>query len=713
MPDPTVFEIYFNKIDSYEQQINDLFENANESLKKIKHFNSVADMKADTTLLNTYYVKTLGYYEANDGGGANYLIREATENDVEDNGAIHILNNGLVAELIIDNVLNIKQLGCKENDENFDNIPLINKGTKFMYEKKEGGKVFIPKGTFYCKPNLGFIYIQPNTTYFGLGDVSILKVASNTGLYSKIFGDYLRENVNDPIQNNVIFKDFCIDGNLENNTINEVPSDSSTSMIAINTGRNNVNCRIEDMTIYTNGIWAIIMHGQNSIIKNNKIYFKQKYISTFYDVSSICFEGNNFVVENNLIEALEDTILVPNTAIECHGNNNRILNNHCLKYNTGVITIPLQLGTCGVNGNDNIVAQNRIVAKNIGISIWKGKSGECKRNKYINNQIFMLSGGKQGIYFTYENEGSIACEDIEILNNTITFYERIINENPISGYNGISCCNVNKIKNCTIENNVINECGGNGIVLKLYNSGDFADLEHENIYIKNNILNNVYVPFSLSTGIKNVVITDNIIYQEEAFETIGDNMKTALNSDGGNAKNFTFKNNKVITPKTLKPFYPRINANNLGAAIDFRETKNIFLEENNSSNEIPFIYKLDYTQKAKNIQYGNYYNDNGTLKKSQGATLGTLKTNEGNDVVITEWVSNTHIVVNDATNIYPENIIGLSDKFNNSYVPVSHVIGNHVFINGNLIVNFSLKSNYTASDVINEVVDFRAYSTNV
>lgn len=66
----------------------------------IKHHNSVSNMKLDTTLENAYIVQTLGYYAANDGGAADYKIREKTEDDVEDGRSIHFLDNGLVAELI-------------------------------------------------------------------------------------------------------------------------------------------------------------------------------------------------------------------------------------------------------------------------------------------------------------------------------------------------------------------------------------------------------------------------------------------------------------------------------------------------------------------------------------------------------------------------------------------------------------------------------------
>ena len=76
-------------------------------------FDTVADMKDATNLVAGSYAHTLGFDSINDGGGAFYYITNsgvANEMDV-------IAVDTLYANLIIENTLNIKQLGAVTNTE--------------------------------------------------------------------------------------------------------------------------------------------------------------------------------------------------------------------------------------------------------------------------------------------------------------------------------------------------------------------------------------------------------------------------------------------------------------------------------------------------------------------------------------------------------------------------------------------------------------------
>lgn len=80
--------------------------------KKTYHFNSVAEMKACSKLKNGDCVQTLGYYSANDGGGATYQIVNDTSL-VDDGGSVHAITNGLRAKLVVEGTIYVKQFGAK------------------------------------------------------------------------------------------------------------------------------------------------------------------------------------------------------------------------------------------------------------------------------------------------------------------------------------------------------------------------------------------------------------------------------------------------------------------------------------------------------------------------------------------------------------------------------------------------------------------------
>ena len=90
-------------------------DNAEAALDLIKEkatwFNNVAAMKAAAGLQVGMLAGTKGYYSINDGGSSIYAIRVKTQDDVDDGGSIIILDNGNVAELITEGIVNVKQFG--------------------------------------------------------------------------------------------------------------------------------------------------------------------------------------------------------------------------------------------------------------------------------------------------------------------------------------------------------------------------------------------------------------------------------------------------------------------------------------------------------------------------------------------------------------------------------------------------------------------------
>ena len=69
-------------------------------------FDTVADMKTATNLINGSFATTLGYYNVDDGGSSVYKIVES-----EPSSYYETLDSGLYAQLIIDGSINTKQFG--------------------------------------------------------------------------------------------------------------------------------------------------------------------------------------------------------------------------------------------------------------------------------------------------------------------------------------------------------------------------------------------------------------------------------------------------------------------------------------------------------------------------------------------------------------------------------------------------------------------------
>lgn len=114
-------------------------------------FDTVADMQASTNLIEGSYARTIGYYSANDGGGALYKIKSST-GVTADEAFIVTVNDDLVAEMVIENdTVNFRQLGAKsEEDTSYAHTDCKNYLEKYMNKLDNIGNdtisLFIPAG---------------------------------------------------------------------------------------------------------------------------------------------------------------------------------------------------------------------------------------------------------------------------------------------------------------------------------------------------------------------------------------------------------------------------------------------------------------------------------------------------------------------------------------------------------------------------------------
>lgn len=159
------------------------------------YVNNISELKALTNLKAGDVVKTLGYYEVNDGGAGLYSIREKSESDVEDAGAIHFVGS-LVAELIIKEVMNVKQFGAKGDGKSNDTLPIqtcINKCSN----------IYIPAGEYMVAAKGGNTYFDfleggisiGSNKRIKLDENAYLKAITNGYYYYRLICVYHAENV--------------------------------------------------------------------------------------------------------------------------------------------------------------------------------------------------------------------------------------------------------------------------------------------------------------------------------------------------------------------------------------------------------------------------------------------------------------------------------------------------------------------------------------
>lgn len=110
--------------------------NANAQSINIRTFPNVESMKQANNLKTGGLIKTQGFYQSGDGGGADYVIVDDIGEDEADEASIITLQKGLYAKLLIKDFINIKWFGAYVDGEH-DDSTAFNNCVEFLQRTKK------------------------------------------------------------------------------------------------------------------------------------------------------------------------------------------------------------------------------------------------------------------------------------------------------------------------------------------------------------------------------------------------------------------------------------------------------------------------------------------------------------------------------------------------------------------------------------------------
>ena len=292
------------------------------NLSSVLAFNTVSDMKNATNLVNGSFAKTYGFYNYNDGGGAFYKIRNVTTSDIVNNVTLIPINENLVAELIINNDMNVLQFGLK-NDGNFDNTNILN--IVFNLNIKS---IYFPKGsykinnlitlnntniklihgesqdsTIIIAPN-GFIYSENTLSYFTVENLTLNGLSINNNFAIK--GKFAFSNFKNLHITKYLTAFNTIEGTwmdlFENILINYCENGIKHEGANFN-NINFINCYFQHITNYCIDVSGYTIKFLQCNFENSKYCFHN--LMKLLDIDNCYIEGNEIIF--NIDSAFYDT----------------------------------------------------------------------------------------------------------------------------------------------------------------------------------------------------------------------------------------------------------------------------------------------------------------------------------------------------------------------------------------------------------------------
>lgn len=440
----TFVDNYFDNLDVQEEINNKLDEMAENgqlteliaqflSLNAVMSFPNVASMKLAENLVNGSTCETYGFYNKNDGGGAKYYVRYITNDDVVDEKTIIALyDDSLIAELIIEQSMNVEQFGGKGDETTDDTLSFQVALNKLS---STGSVLHLGEKTYSVKQ----ILINNNNVIQGCGETTVIKGRGDASVSQNriILGldktnwqvKDLKIDVNSAARTNITGSDIAISVNGGSNIMISnvhIITGTPTNSYGIRLGRNatrpsNVtikNCVIDVVENGFNGI--AVTAGKDIYIKDNII--NNPYSNTGFaidveaneasDLSDETYRINNIYVENNICNG---------NGIGCIGannpnNGNAFILNNSINYTNSNATLAIEAILVNII-KDVIVKNNIITYNNSSADTATSKFGITRLGgsniKFVSNTIKYLHDMYTAIRTT------ASSEDVEITDNTI------------------------------------------------------------------------------------------------------------------------------------------------------------------------------------------------------------------------------------------------------------------------------------------------------
>ena len=310
----TYVDDYFTNLDVQEEINNKLDAMAEDGtlqeiisnflkIKSLLCFDTVSDMIASNNLVVGSYAKTLGFHNINDGGNAIYKI---IENNNSANGYNKILlNNNLIAELIVENTINIKQFGAYGNNVNDDTQCFQNAIT---YMKNNNiYNFYIPNGTYLISETLNFVKQSETFNIYGENtQKTILKCTSDILEFIKLSEG---TNENDRINFKYYMHDLTIDGNNYANIVINAWLCAYSTLERVKIIGNKENSILLKISCWVNRIINCIIRGYDNYIDSQGFKYVPLTgieISKFLTLNNIIIQNNDFAYLRRAINCTQD-----------------------------------------------------------------------------------------------------------------------------------------------------------------------------------------------------------------------------------------------------------------------------------------------------------------------------------------------------------------------------------------------------------------------